>query len=212
MAGKAFTDVKARRLVDREATREAFFDGLQWLRESMKPQDVGVIFFSGHGHRDEDGIFYMLTADVRRRSIAATGVDGALFKRKLAGIKGKVVVMLDACHSGAVERDPEAGRPLRPNADDFVREMTRADSGVVMMCSSTGDKVSMENDEIGHGYFTQALTEGLSGRADTNKDGSVYLTELDSYVFERVKELSKGQQHAVTAKPAVVVPFVLSRP
>ena len=71
----------------------------------MKSQDVGIIFFSGHGHRDDDGIFYMLPAEVKRRSIDATGVDGALFKRKLAGIKGKLVVMLDACHSGAVEKE-----------------------------------------------------------------------------------------------------------
>jgi WD40 repeat protein len=212
-ARKEFGDPRIRRLADRGATKEAFFDGLDWLKESMKPQDVGIIFFSGHGHRDKDDIFYMLPAEARRRSIAATSLDGALFKRKLAGIKGRLVVILDACHSGAVEiRDPEAARPLRPNASEFARELVREDAGVIMMCSSTGQEVSIEDENIGHGYFTQALTEGLSGRADTNKDGAVYLNELDNYLFERVKELSKDRQHAVTAKPASVVPFVLSRP
>ncbi len=173
---------------------------------------MGIIFFSGHGHRDDDGIFYMLPAEVKRRSIAATALDGALFKRKLAGIKGKLVVMLDACHAGAVEKDGAAERQLRPITDDFVRDMVREDSGIIMMCSSTGQEVSLEDPQLGHGFFTQALTEGLSGEADSNKDGFVYLNELDNYLFERVKKLSNDRQHAVTAKPASVVPFVVSRP
>ena len=104
-AAKAFAGIEVRRFVDRKATKEAFLDGLRWLKDAMKPEDVGIIFFSGHGHRDDDGIFYMLPAEVKRRSIAATALDGALFKRKLAGIKGRLVVMLDACHAGAVEKE-----------------------------------------------------------------------------------------------------------
>ena len=72
--------------------------------------------------------------------------------------------------------------------------------------------MSLEDPKLGHGFFTQALTEGLSGQADYNKDGFVYLTELDNYLYERVKELSNEQQHPVTAKPASVVPFALSKP
>ena len=120
--------------------------------------------------------------------------------------------MLDACHAGAVEKDVGGERQLRPITDDFVREMVREDSGIIMMCSSTGQEVSIEDPQLGHGFFTQALTEGLSGAADLNKDGFVYLTELDSYLFERVKKLSNDRQHAVTAKPSSVVPFVMSRP
>jgi uncharacterized caspase-like protein len=93
-----------------------------------------------------------------------------------------------------------------------VRDMVREDSGIVMMCSSTGREVSIEDPGLGHGFFTQALVDGLSGEADLNKDGLVYLTELDNYLFERVKALSHDRQHAVTAKPASVVPFILSRP
>ena len=74
--------------------------------------------------------------------------------------------MLDACHSGAVEKEAGGERQLRPITDDFVRDMVREDSGVIMMCSSTGQEVSIEDSKLGHGFFTQALTEGLSGKAD----------------------------------------------
>ena len=79
-AAKAFAGgVDVRRFVDRKATKQAFLGGLKWLKDSMKPQDVGIIFFSGHGHRDDDGIFYMLPAEVRLGNIDGTGLDGALF-------------------------------------------------------------------------------------------------------------------------------------
>jgi hypothetical protein len=40
----------------------------------------------------------------------------------------------------------------------------------------------------------------------------VYLNELDAYVTDRVKELTKGQQHPVTAKPTSIRSFPLARP
>ena len=60
--------------------------------------------------------------------------------------------------------------------------------------------------------LTLALVEGLSGAADFTKDGSVYLNELDAYVSDRVKELSQGQQHPVTARPTSIRSFPLARP
>ena len=60
--------------------------------------------------------------------------------------------------------------------------------------------------------FTLALVEGLSGAADYNKDQVVYLNELDNYVSDRVKELTQGQQHPVTARPTSVRSFPLARP
>ena len=61
-------------------------------------------------------------------------------------------------------------------------------------------------------FFTLAVTEGLSGKADANNDGLVYSTELDAYVSQRVKDLSNGRQHPVTAKPGTIRSFPLARP
>ena len=94
----------------------------------------------------------------------------------------------------------------------MVRDLATDDYGVVVMCSSMGREFSLESAEVGQGYFTKALIEGLSGRADGNADGVVYLTELDAYVTDRVKALSKGLQHPVTAKPASIRSFPLTRP
>ena len=58
-----------------------------------------------------------------------------------------------------------------------------------------GREFSLESSEHQNGYFTVALTEGLSGmqNADANSDGLIYFTELDTYVSDRVKELTERQ-------------------
>ena len=80
------------------------------------------------------------------------------------------------------------------------------------MASATKDEYALENPAWGHGAFTKALVEGLEGRADSNKDGLVEFNELDTYVTDRVKELTGGKQHPVTAKPTSIRSFPLARP
>src|SRR5581483_9568342 len=70
----------------------------------------------------------------------------------------------------------------------------------------------LENNEHRQGNFTLALIEGLSGKAKRDTDGAVYLHNLDAYVTDRVKELTKGRQHPVTAKPASLRPFPITKP
>jgi len=55
------------------------------------------------------------------------------------------------------------------------------------------------------------VIEGLSGKADYNKDGVIHFNELDLYVTDRVKELAKGRQHPVTARPTTIRSFPLTR-
>src|SRR5262249_47401703 len=96
--------------------------------------------------------------------------------------------------------------------DDLVRDLVTDDYGVIVMASSTGREFSLENNVQRQSNFTLAIVEGLSGQADYNKDGSVYLNELDTYVTDRVKELTKGQQPRVPARPTSTRSSPLARP
>jgi len=42
--------------------------------------------------------------------------------------------------------------------------------------------------------------------------GAVYFHQLDVYVTERVKELTKGKQHLTSSKTTVVSTFPLTKP
>ena len=204
-----FRKVEVKLLADEKATRRDILQGLTWLRKQMTQNDVAIISFAGHGAKDSDGTFYLLPVDVDPEDLLTTGVPGDQIKRTLAGIPGKFVLLLDACHAGAV--DGERRRGGESLADDLVRDLVTDDYGVVVMCSAMGREFALESPTVEHGYFTLAIVEGLNGQADYNQDRVVHLNELDLFVTDRVKVLSSGRQHPVTVKPASIRSFPLSK-
>lgn len=204
----AFSKIEVKVLVDKHATRREILQGLSWLEKSMTPKDVGVVSFSGHGDRDEQGNFYLLPVDANLDNIPGSCVSGDFLKRSLAKIPGRLIALLDACHSGTVAESFARRGPL---ADDLVRDLVTDDYGVIVMCSSLGKEYSLESSEVKHGFFTLAFMEGLSGKADFNKDKLVHLLELDSYALRRVRELSRGMQHPITGKPPHIRSFPLAK-
>jgi len=197
-------------LTDKKATRKGILKGLTWMRKKMTNNDVGVLFFAGHGGKDSDGSFYLFPVDVDPDDLLATGVPGDQVKKTLAGIPGKFLVMLDACHSGAVGGERRrAGGSL---TDELVRDLANDDFGILVMCSSMGREFSLESAKVGHGFFTLAIVEGLEGKAEKSKEGAVFTCNLYAYVTERVKELSKGEQHPVALMPGTMRSFPLTKP
>lgn len=205
-----FKKVEAKVLTDKEASRADILKGLGWVRKEMTSKDYAIVFFSGHGDKDADGSLYFLPYDVDVADLPTTGVPGDQFKKLLVGLPGKVVALLDACHSGGIDGGKRKGSASL--TDDLVRDLVTEENGLIVMCSSTGREFSLENNEYRHSNFTQALIEGLSGKAARTGDAAVYLHQLDSYVTDRVKQLSQGRQHPVTAKPSTIRSFPLAKP
>jgi hypothetical protein len=206
-----FRKIEVKLLTDQKATRAEMSQGLTWLKQQMTQNDVGVVFFSGHGQKDIEGSLYLLPVDVDPNDLLTTAMPRVVFMNALAGMPGRIITVLDACHAGAIDGDrPKEG----PGGltDDLVRDLVTDDYGVIVMASSTGRESSLESNAQRQSYFTYALTEGLTGKADLNRDGVVYLNELDTYVTDRVKELTQGQQHPVTAKPTSIRSFPLAKP
>jgi hypothetical protein len=194
-----FDVVEARVLVNEQATRADLLAGLKWLKEKARPQDQAVVFYAGHGEQEDKG-FYLLPHDVDVKDLKNTGISGETLKEHLAGLPGKVLLLLDACHSGAI------GKVI----NEMARDLADDDCGVVVMCAALGKETAGEDD--GHGFFCRAAIESLQGKGPKNKaDGRVYQHHLEQYVIDRVQELSKDQQHPTTAKPTLP-PFPLAKP
>jgi WD40 repeat protein len=196
-----FDRIQARVLPEAEATRDGVLRGLKWLQEAdMKANDLAVVFYAGHGGKDEKGNFYLMPRDADKGRLAETAVSADELKRHLAALRGRVLLLLDACHSGAIG----------PVINDLARDLADEDTGVVVMCASLGSEEAGEAD--GHGYFCKALIDGLAGKAAKNpRDGCVYLHHLEQYVIDTVQQLSEDRQHPTTAKPAIR-PLPLSQP
>ena len=208
-SGGLYKSIETNVIVDKQATRRGIIKGLSWLKRQMTQNDVGILFYSGHGAKDEIGDLYLLPSDVdTSEPLALTAVPDTQVKSLLQSTPGRLVVMLDACHAGALGGDRR--KSVTALTDDLVRDLVTDDYGVVIMASSTGREFSLESPDNKSGMFTLAICEGLLGQADSNKDTHVYFNELDLYVTDRVKELTDGKQHPVTAKPTTIRSFPLA--
>jgi len=205
-----FRHVVIKSLTDAQATQREVLTAFAWIKRSMTQHDVCVIFLSGHGVRDSDGTFYYLPVDADPEQLLATAVSESALKQVLQATPGRRILMLDACHAATFEGDRR--KADQSVTDQLLRELATDDFGVITMCSSMGREFSLESSRHQHGYFTLAVTEGLSGKADLYGDDRViHLRELDAYVSERVKELSGGKQHPITVFPSTVRSFPLAR-
>jgi predicted Zn finger-like uncharacterized protein len=203
-----FNVIEVKVLTDRQATKQGILDGLDWLKSKMTPQDVGIVSFSGHGTRDMFGQFYLCPSDMNPRDRdCATCLSGKLFKERLDAMPGRLVAILDACHSGTVA---ETERPFAP-PDALVRDLTAEDSGVIVMCASAGREYAIETKFTKAGFYTFGLVEGMSGLGDVDGDGLVYIHELDLYASARVKQLSVGRQNPTFGRPPGVRPFPIAK-
>jgi WD40 repeat protein len=196
-----FDAVETRLLVNDQATRRAILDGLDWLRNKAEVNDVVVISYAGHGERSDRGEFQLLTAAYDPDRVAETTVSGKELKAKLAGLRSRrVLVLLDACHSGTIA--------LGAN-DALAGELKQRDCGAVVLCAAAGDEYSLERD--GHGLFTRELLAGLAGAA-TNDANEITLARLYVHVEEKVPKETEDQQHPVLVGLTAIRSFPLARP
>lgn len=211
--GKLYKDVVVTPLIDKDVTDRNIKRALVTLKKSVTQHDIAVLIVSGHGYADIDNTYYFCPHDFDPEEPVVTGIRFTEITEPLANLPCKVVLCMDTCHSGGV-LGPKAGATRRNKSisdavDKAIRDLTSIESGVVVMTSSTGQEVSLEDDAWGHGAFALALIEALTGKrkgpagriplpADLNADKVLELTEIDAYITGRVKELTAGQQHPVT--------------
>lgn len=212
-----FDKIEVRLLTDAKATREAVLEGLEWLRKNATQKDFAVFFFAGHGVKDNRDKFFLLPVDGDREKLTRTAIDGTVISDELVSIPGQLLVLLDACHSGKI-----GGNKTRGLTEDLLKDLSSEEKGVAIMCSATSRQLAQESREHQHGLFTVALLEAIRGTGNGGKgkdelkvrlsDGAVYFKQLDSYVTDRVKQLSKGYQHPVTCVPRNFRDFPVSKP
>jgi len=203
--GRLYRGVEVRTLADAQATKGNILDGLEWLQRQVTSKDVAVVFFAGHGVNDPMGTFYFLPVDVDRESLKRTGISQFDITSTVSTIAGKVLVFMDACHSGNLMGTLKRRGEVVLSA--VINELSSAENGAVVFSSTTGRQYALENTKWGNGAFTKGVVEGILGKADYTSTGRITVNMLDLYVSERVKELTGGQQTPTTVRPANVPDF-----
>ncbi len=201
--GGIYREVETRLLTDETCTKDDILDGLQWLEESTTQHDVALLFFAGHAVNNNRNDLYYLPCDADPDNLRRTALRMEEVTATVEGIAGKVLCFLDTCHSGNIQVE---SRRAVENFDltGTIMELTAAENGAVVFCSSSGRQFSLEHDDWGNGAFTKAILTGLGGEADVMKDGKITINELDLYLSETVKKLTGGRQTPVTTKPSTI--------
>jgi WD40 repeat protein len=189
--------VQPQMLLDKDANRRGIMEALAKIRRQMAAgggNDLAVVHFSGHGAM-VDGKLYLLPYEVDARddaSIKASGLEAGAFRDELLELAkyGRVLVLLDACHSGATTMD---GAAIAIDADAL--RIGLAAANVTVLTSSKGSETSEERDIWQHGAFTKALLDAFNDpAADINHNGLISTTGLTNYLTKRVPELTDGHQ------------------
>ena len=193
-------------LINKDATKDGITDGLEWIQKQTGQKDLAMIFYAGHGVNDNNGIFYMLPVGADLARVRTTCLNFEELKQTVSNIAGKVVVFIDACHSGNVM----GVRRGESDINALVNELSSTENGAITFTSSTGKEFSLEDKSWGNGAFTKAVIEGLNGKAVINNKNKITVKSLDAYVSERVKELTKGNQHPTSVSPVNVPDFPIA--
>ena len=190
-----YAKVNVQTLKNEDATKAGIFRALATMREQMQAgsDDVAVVHFSGHGALLDDKL-YLLPHEVDARDpvgIKATAIEISALRTELRSLaeKGRVLVLLDACRSGAAT---ENGVDFTADASAFRAIL--AGSNISVLTSSEGSELSREDDAWQNGAFTEILLQALERGADYDKNSVISSTELSRFVSQGVKQLTGGEQ------------------
>ncbi len=190
---------EVRELVDRptdEVKRaiEGFFG-------EARPDDLLLLYFSGHGVLSQSRRFYFATATTTLEYLRTTAIEDGFVNGVMHDSRARTIVLiLDCCHSGAF------GKGLTPKSGLTVDVEHRFEGrGRVTLSASTALEYAFEEEDPATGInelapsapgslFTSCLVDGLrSGEADVDEDGVISVDELYDYVCDRVRERSPHQ-------------------
>jgi WD40 repeat protein len=208
LKGTPWRRVEGRTLLGAAATPDAVTAALDSLRATAGPEDLAIVFLAGHGVVDGAGDYHLLLAGTDPGALDTTALSTDDLRTHLAMLRSRTLVLLDTCHAGEALGSRVAARRI----DAVSLDLASPEAGLAVMAASSGRQASLEDPSWGHGAFTKALLEGLSGQARYGGDDRVTLGMLELYVSERVRALTGGQQTPVIAKPASVPDFVVVGP
>lgn len=171
-------------LTNASATAASIKSALRKLSDGVQQGDVAMLFFSGHGViMDGDTYFMGIDSESNDPFSAVDFNDIKKMLRRLCDRGVKVVLFMDACHSGAMGKKG-------------ARSLATIDAaGIIGFYSSTEMEESMETQKLQNGLFTHALLQGLKGAAA--EQGEITTTSLHRYIENKVEAESKGQQHPI---------------
>ncbi len=209
-----------------DATKSEILNKIASVFGNATDDDVSVFTYSGHGAKVSDS---SSSSFFNTYQGALCAIDGSYITfEELANafkdVKGKVIIILDSCHSGASigkstqdELDAfnqgliDAFARLEGSGEENARWANLAQSKFTVIAAASYSESSWDGKYDGsgnyQGAFTASIVKGLGTKytsgaysgsmpADKNKNGAVTLKELYDYANKQALTWTSNKQHA----------------
>lgn len=166
------------------------------LLEDRHPSDMVLLYYSGHGIVDRGNRLFLATGETRAdspraRSLAASEVREMMEQSRA----GRLVVVLDCCHSG-VFTEGAKGKKVAP-VNDTTFDPGEGAEGVYVLTATNALQYALDSETASRdgaavqpalSHFTSWLLDGL-GRGEAAPDKPVItLDDLFTYLCRRARQ------------------------
>lgn len=183
--------------VYKDATFGVLVNAVSTIKKIAKAYEgkLNIIFYySGHGIPDEASHeAFMLPIDADGRNMGICYSLDKLYKELKDTHAQKVLVLLDACFSGAVRGN---GMIVEAKGVAIKPKKNVVDGNIVVLSAATDKQTAYPFEQEGHGLFTYYLLKKLHDTC-----GNVTLGELQSYIKSEVEKKAiviKGKEQTPT--------------
>jgi hypothetical protein len=178
--------------------------------------DKVIVAYSGHGLLSKDYDYYLSTYQVDFEHPEINGLPYDILESLVDSIPArKKLMLIDACHSGEVDKEEiakykrEAGaldaNGVKPkgfslskspamgmkNSFELMQELfvnVGRNTGTNIISAASGTQLAQERSDLSNGVFTFSILEYM------NTHPTSTVSELREYVNRRVPELTRGLQ------------------
>lgn len=181
----AFDDVQVLLNQPQSTANEAIDE----LFAQKKPDDLLLLYFSGHGVRDEIGALYLAVKNTNHARLRSTAIKSDFIREAMDQSRSKrIVLILDCCNSGAFAQGTKA---MTGGSVGTASAFEGTGYGRIILTASDCTQFAWEGDKIIGGetqnsLFTHFLVKGLEGEADHDYDGRITVDELFDYAYEQI--------------------------
>ena len=162
---------------------------VETLFSGRSKDDFVLLFFSGHGIKDDSNNLYFATRITKKSAkgdlIRSTAVPARFVHEVMNNSRAKrQAIILDCCFSGAFD-------PSLQSKDDGSIDLKGqlGAEGRVVLTSSSSTQYSFEQQGSDLSLYTRYLIEGIeTGAGDRDEDGKISVRELHDYATSKVQE------------------------
>ncbi|MCA6621460.1 MAG: SUMF1/EgtB/PvdO family nonheme iron enzyme [Pseudanabaena sp. M165S2SP1A06QC] len=174
-------------VVLKDAEKGAIETAIYHLFANRKPDDLLLLYFSGHGVTDDRRDFYFSGTSTSKEALPPTAVSSVYVQSEMDRSRSqRQVAILDCCHSGAFPKGMKA-------KDIGTVDIKLGGEGRAILTAADSSQYAFEQEGFELSLYTHFLVEGLkTGAADRDEDGDVSVDELHVYVEGKVKSVNNS--------------------